>query len=431
MGIVQIEEISIASTEGSALLNRQIDLPRSGTSQSTYVIHIEGWLLTNGKKPKRLVMELGETRIRDVGSFIERPDVADYFGNVAGSVAAGFYADVDCVTFPENFVLTLRVVFDDASEAKIGTVRGRRSHPLPNHAPAIQPIAVYGSGRSGTTLLMRYLLNHPQVVAHNAYPYEIRMMSYQFHAMSIMKSRADHERSAHPDHFTDSEYSIGFNPYYSPGAYGETVARWFGGEYITELAKFCTRSIESFYKTLAAAQDKPGAEYFAEKVQPFAGRDLQWTLYPDSRALLIVRDPRDRHCSVSAFNKKRGQTGFGYERGLSEEQFVERTYNFFKFELAALARRPQQVKLVRYEDLILKPEETVSGILEHLRLDSRPACIRQVIAATGEADPRLQEHRTSEEGRSIGRWKSDLDPKIARYYAQCFGGVMAELGYEF
>lgn len=430
MGNVQIDEISLSFSEGTALLNRQIDLPRPGTTQSTYVIHIEGWLLTDGTAPKRLAIDIGHRRIENAGSFVERPDVSTYFGDVAGSLAAGFYIDIDCVAFPENFEFTLTVVFGGGSEVKIGTVKGRRSHPLPSHTPAIQPIAVYGPGRSGTTLLMRYLLNHPQVVAHNAYPYELRMMSYQIHAMNILKSRADHEQSSHPDYFTQNAFSIGFNPYNVPGAYGETAARWFGDEYITQLAEFCTRSIESFYTALAAALGKPSAKYFAEKVQPFAGRDLQWTLYPQSRALLIVRDPRDRHCSVSAFNKKRGVTAFGYENGLTEEQFVERTYTYLMYELAAQMSRPNQIKRVRYEDLILKPEETVSGIMDHLGLDSRPACIEQVIAATREVDPSLQNHRTSEEGRSIGRWKTDLDPKIARHYAQCFGGVMAELGYE-
>jgi hypothetical protein len=164
---------------------------------------------------------------------------------------------------------------------------------------------------------------------------------------------------------------------------------------------------------------------------PYIRNQYQWTLYPQSKALLLVRDLRDLHCSVRSFNQKRGFASFGYEKSDSEEEFINITERIFRFNQANWKQHPKQVKLVRYEDMILQPRETLLMITKFLGLDDSPGVIEQVLKETQKDTPNLKQHRTTDDAaQSIGRWKHDLNPKIAELYKTRFGEEMRELGYE-
>jgi hypothetical protein len=427
---VEFQSVEILPPNGSLILNAKIDLPASHTRHPAYVIRIEGWVLTGGQKPTGIEIYWKDLRMNLSRSFVERPDVTKHFQQLPDSLAVGFSSEVDTLLFPEQFELLVKICFEDGAKEPIGVIRGRRRNLVPGFTPTIQPIAVYGLGRSGTTLLMRYLSNHPQVVAYDRYPYEMRIMSYFLQVMGVLSSRADHINSAHPTNFYSDQYRVGFNPFYAP-MYGGTVEHWFNQHYLEELATFSLRSIDSFYQTLAASQQKRGVVYFAEKVVAVIRNQYQWTLYPGGRAILLMRDLRDRHSSVLAFNEKRGFNSFGYQANASHEKFLENTHRAFSFDMANWRQHPDQVRLIRYEDLIMQPHETLLKIVDHLGVENSSSVIKQMIALTQTDTSELEQHRTSEDAQhSIGRWKTDLDPQIAALYRERFGDVLAELGYE-
>jgi hypothetical protein len=415
--------------DGERLLNRWIDHPGQGTTYHAYSIRLEGWLLFKQVRPIRIEIRLGGLRITTSKAFVERPDVLHHFENIPDASAIGFSAEVNTLLFPVEFEMQVVVIFEDDSETPVGGIKGNRSVPAESVLPTLQPFRVCALGRSGTTLMMRYLLNHPQIIAHNRYPYEVRMMTYFQKVQRVLTSRADHKKSAHPDRFVLDRHHVGFNPYYEPGAYGDTIADWFNESHIEATVAYCKRSLDNFYLALARAQDKPDVRLFAEK-EGGGGIDVnQWIWYPNSRSIVLVRDFRDRHCSIVSFNKKRGFNSFGFGADASEESVAQKAIESFRVYQKYMALYPAQIKLVRYEDLLQNPRETVSGIFEHAGLDMTDPVIDEVMRLTHLDDPKMEQHRTSEVAKSIGRWKKDLDPTIASFYADAMGDVMSQLGY--
>lgn len=412
------------------LLNRQIDVPVGGSTYRSYVFRIEGWLLFKGSQPSHMQVRLGSLVMCNSKVFVERQDVSDYFNHISGAVALGFSCDVDTLLFPETFEMHVVVVFEDGSEASVGVVRGKRHSPAAAMPTKLQPLRVYGLKRSGTTLMMRYLLYHPQIVAHDTYPHEVRMMTYFQQVMKVLTSRANHVNSAHPDKFVFDKYHVGYNPYYVPDAYAADIAEWVNTSHVEEVISFSKRSLDTFYLSLAESQSKADVRLFAEKDISYKGNIYQWLWYPNSHGILLVRDFRDRHCSALSFNKKRGYDAFGYEKKKTQEDFAYETRLQFSTYQEWLRIYPNQMIVVRYEDLILKPRETLVNLFSKVGLDVSPTTIDKVLALATQDNPELKQHRTTDVGQSIGRWKQDLDPKIAQLYSDIMGDTLSELGYE-
>ena len=76
--------------------------------------------------------------------------------------------------------------------------------------------------------------------------------------------------------------------------------------------------------------------------------------------------------------------------------------------------RSDRAHLVRYEDSIVSPSETLTALLEYLEVDSSPAIVQHMLEAAGEGTPRhFPQHQTSgSPEQSIGRWRRDLDASL-------------------
>ncbi len=154
-----------------------------------------------------------------------------------------------------------------------------------------------------------------------------------------------------------------------------------GGEAIDELALFGQRRIERFYVRAAELAGRPGATRFVEKLGPRTGAFLR-ELYPRAREIVLVRDFRDMVASVFAFNRKRGFPGFGRARTADDVEYVT-TIVADSVEMLAEAWRARSgdAFLLRYEDLVQAPDETVRSLLEHLELAAAPGTIEAMLAA--------------------------------------------------
>jgi hypothetical protein len=208
------------------------------------------------------------------------------------------------------------------------------------------------------------------------------------------------------------------------------MSRWFGRAYVKEVGTFVKRSVEGFYAELgcqARGAERPA--YFAEKWSPNDLPWIVWSVYPQARELFLIRDPRDIVSSILAWGKKRGQPSFGRERSLSDEEFIRA----FRLPLERFAqswrRRRDVAHLVRYEDLIRRPFETMKEILDYLQLDS--STVRGIISRGVEEGATFELHRTSSDSTSsVGRWRDDLEPSLREACEQSFGDVLTQLGYE-
>jgi hypothetical protein len=106
---------------------------------------------------------------------------------------------------------------------------------------------------------------------------------------------------------------------------------------------------------------------------------------------------------------------------------------------------------VRYEDLVLKPEDTIKSVLEGLGEEFHPnvlghhnnkwpwcgrespgGCNPPTAQATGEDIERLRSWQTSQPiyETSIGRWKTGLTQEEAEAFENQYGHLLEQLGYE-
>ncbi|HET9593720.1 MAG TPA: sulfotransferase domain-containing protein, partial [Solirubrobacterales bacterium] len=149
-----------------------------------------------------------------------------------------------------------------------------------------------------------------------------------------------------------------------------------------------------------------------------------------AREVILVRDFRDMLCSVIAFNQKRGYQAFGRADVGSDAEYVETTVaNSAKRLLRRMRERGGEAHLVRYEDLIQEPAETLAAMMGYLGLDAGDDSVAAVLARAEKES--LDEHRTtSKASESIGRWQRDLSPELAQVCAEVLDPVLTEFGYE-
>jgi len=279
--------------------------------------------------------------------------------------------------------------------------------------------------------LMRLLAEHPDVVAHRAYPYEARCASYWIHTLKVLSDPANHFESAHPDNFMNTMHWVGHPPSYTPSITSHPRLRsWFGRSYAEKLAAFIQEAIESFYQQVAASQDQDEPQYFAEKYNPGHVPWLIWELYPQAREIILVRDFRDVFCSILATNTKRGRADFGRQLASSDEDYIQHLRNSAARLLQSWKKRAGQVTLVHYEALIMQPIETLGALVSYLGFDSSSSTVQSMLERAWVDTPELQQHRTTSDPKaSIGRWRRDLDASLQAQCKQAFGEILGEFGY--
>ncbi len=189
-------------------------------------------------------------------------------------------------------------------------------------------------------------------------------------------------------------------------------------------------AVESFYGAYADARNRTTPAFFAEKMVP-AGH-CRWTtrlLYPRAREIFLVRDPRDTLASVLAFDARGGIAGFGREWVETDEQYVS-LIRMYMLEFVEMWKRSSRYSaLVRYEDLVRSPTEQIRAMLDALKLDSSANIVDSMVEAGNQVTAEVNAHRTSPDGlSSIGRWKSDLEPRLKAICDDAFDGLLDELG---
>ena len=254
-----------------------------------------------------------------------------------------------------------------AKEHRIDVVALDTGEPLPNGRrlllaeggePAFAPVLVTAPGRSGTTLLMSRLSQSPEICVGALYPFEIRMLAYYATAFRVLTAPADLQRSTHPDALEGNGYAVGFNPFshadFAPVFNDRAAfAAFFAGEVPNTLAAAMRRIVVTYYRTLAADQDKNGSRMFAEKNNNLDESTRQFTryLFGGVKELVLVRDPRDIYLSKLAY----------FKHAQAESAFTELTE-----ACAALTRIRQEAgpdtMFVWYEAMIFDQERVLDAI---------------------------------------------------------------------
>jgi Sulfotransferase family len=417
MATVEVSEVEISSLSKPASegWTASIDAPSPGSETDLHVLEISARV--DGPAHAVALEVLHEDEVI-------RSDAAG---------GASLRSLVSVLALPREFELHLRALLADGAPLSIGSIRGRHEAVRSGYQPRLQPIILTSLGRMGTTWLMKVFAAHPQVAVHRRYPYELSTAKYWAHALEVLSRAANGPKPEAdadvPD--TESLWSVGPNPFLSRDSVSDPVlGPWLGRSYVEQLAAFTLRTIDDWYTAVARTTGDGQPLYFAEKHMPVQTPDLMRNIYAAAKEIFLVRDPRDMAWSVIKFDRARGFTGFGRESAVGEEEYIRtelrrRTRKL----LAAWQARRDSSALVRYEDLVLSPDETLAEVLDYLELESSPEVVRGLLERAAERTPEFDAHRTSASlEQSIGLW-CEAEGSLRAAFEDAFSELVDEFGY--
>jgi hypothetical protein len=365
--------------------------------------------------------------IRRVSCNAPRPELAAERPDLPGAGTSGFFATLSALDLPQEFELRIDALFADDRRAALGLIRGTRSPLRTSFDPELQPLMVSGPGRAGSTIFMQMLSGHGAVAVHPPFDEEPRVATYWIEVLRALARPQSWMRQVAPAGPLNGEWWLGNQEPVPRRLRSQPLQEWLAGEAIEELAAFAQSRIETVYRHIEANQGKAGATYFAEKVRNDIVPDLLWEMYPDAREVVLVRDPRDVLTSIIAAARKRGtQPVPENPHSWVDGQFTGR----IQAVLASWRRRADRAHLVRYEDLMMHPRETLATVAAYVGIAGDEGTVEAMLSAAGRRLPGMDEHRTTADVESsIGRWRRDLAPELVEACERSVGGALQAWGY--
>jgi len=290
----------------------------------------------------------------------------------------------------------------------------------------IQALMMHQLGRAGSTMMMRVLAGHPEIAVFDDYPLETRPGLAWMHSLATLLGTSTVAPGDEP--FFDEAASTTANPYLSEYFLGPDIlaAQYRGG--FDRLRRVVADMVEDTY-----LQRRPGARFFAEKFRiesRFAARTQQTTIatWPESRQIILVRDPRDLLCSRLSFNRQREEASFDLDLNDDAVTGAPTIVDHLRLAARQVAAFPDAI-VVRYEDLVANPVATATRLFRDLDVDHGYAAVSSAVANAVSA--RSDAHSTTASpASSIGRWRTELPAEAARHLSDELAGELALFGYE-
>jgi hypothetical protein len=211
---------------------------------------------------------------------------------------------------------------------------------------------------------------------------------------------------------------IGSNPYTLLGLHGvrsnhRLMERFFEDRVPSAYASTFKNLILDYYNILIEDQNKPLARYFVEKSALHEPARMGPRLFfGNVREILLVRDPRDLLCSIKAFWKASIEDALNLvaDSSLRSEEIGR--------------QKRSDLILVKYEDLVSRPEETLNRISDFIGLGRMKA-----FNSNSESDLFGVHGTSASPASSIGRWRNDLSAQEIEFCEQRLGSFMELFGY--
>jgi Sulfotransferase family len=430
---VKITKVEIEPAS-PGLLWAHIDFPVAGTTFDAYAMEVRGWAIAADGPVASVEIGLGArgsavTAVPGEG----RPDVASNFPDLPHAERSGFRRMVGVLENRAKFGLELHATLADGSRLPIGRIEGERRPLSTGLDRAIQPLMLNTIGRSGSTWLAWVLSCHPEVIGYRPMEFETRVATYWtsvFQALAQPQGYLSQLVTTNLE--SDRRWWLGDGATGSPNIADPPLEAWLGREAVEQIGAMCQGRIEAFFRQAAAAQEKPGARYFLEKflLEPVV-LDLLKEMYGETREVILVRDFRDVATSVLSFNRKRGYKAFGREHVDSDSEYIR---DVVLHQALGVQRRWEEQRddahLVRYEDLLTEPQETLKGTFEFVGIDASAQVVEETLERARSDSPSMDHHRTAKDpAATIGRWREDLSPDLIEACAE-LDYVLEAFGYE-
>jgi hypothetical protein len=433
MPIIEIQGVDDILTESEQVWGCAIDFPTAASQLDVYSLQIKGWILGRTSPVSKVQVLEDDNVLYSVSTTWPRRDIYHAFREVPNALSSGFRIVVNTLKIKQKFQLTVRAMLEDGSYVPIGLIRGQRHLSSSDTGSAFNPLLITTIGRSGSTWLCWLLAQHPQIISYKPFENEPRVISYWVQVLKSLSDPMSYLQVFGAD-MSDEEWWIGrTSPLVSIHEIEQDLLHWLSGPNVAALIEVAQARIQGFYKEVSRLQGRDNVQYFVEKfTSDYSNQSIIKGIYPQAREVVLIRDPRDIFCSINAYNQKLNRSDFGRGRIPDDEKYL----HFLRDEagnLLNIYRGQSNIHLLRYEDLILQPTETISSLLSYLQLDGSVE-VSKMILEKALSNNSLQEfqqfHRTTQnESASIGRWRTDLDEQLQSKSQEIFKDILEGFGY--
>jgi len=414
------------------VLAAAIDTPQTGDSLDQSTMTVSGWVIGKDGPMERVEAFADGRRLASAEVDRPTPELAERFGSAGAWTAnAGFALTVETLGLDPAVEIRLRAMVGEKPIARIAAITANREPIAPRVTPRVDRLMVTTIGRTGSTLLMRLLAAHPEIVAYERERHEVRAAKYWLHVLLAMSEPAATDKSLGSENEFHLEPFVAGIPFlnaaYQP--YPDLIA-WAATSYRSLLADFAIAATDGWYERVAAAQGQQQPRFWAEKTFPDQYANLAREVWPNGKEIVLVRDFRDMWASMRSYNATKGRADFGRANAESEEAWLA-SMGHGAVQLANVAaKQAKRCHVVRYEDLVNAPIPTLTALLAYLDLDARDEVIAYMLeAALAERDD-LADHITAGSVEaSIGRWQRDLTPDDLAVAQRVLEQPLAAFGY--
>ncbi len=416
-----------------SVLRMSLDCPKENADFNLEPIALLGWAFTSEPIRHLELIEHSGHVVVTVPFAVPRPDVCEKFSLDENFSHCGFFHYLNLYLLPESFELTLVMVTVSGTRIASHRLHGQRP---PLSTPAISPLCVTTLGRTGSTALLGYLGCHPSCSVYQPFQAEARYISYwvqMFESLASGRSWQMPLVSSNP--VISGSWMLGEDEK-RPHHYGiyPSLFSWFNDQYVKNIYQFCSQSLSEHYLQVARCNhgQKATAQWMVEKFLPDLTLYKVKNMFPSSREIILVRDFRDVFSSILSFIRKRGVSGFGREFFDDDESYLIESFIPSVHQLHEHWKSCEDhALLVRYEDLITKPEETLQNVFTSLNIDASSTCVDAVLSKARSINCQSQlKHQTNASIQaSIGSYKQKLTMEQIHCIEQQLKQVLLDFGY--
>jgi Sulfotransferase family len=335
-----------------------------------------------------------------------------------------------------------------ALRARLSTVPARTA--TLSSGDGVPVFFVVGLAKSGTTWLMKTLDAHPEVLCKG----EGRFFGEEYRQEILARTQTKQQPSSLYNALLGSEYLRLWIERSVWTREGET------DEHIRELVRLAT---DYFLKEELARSGKKVVGDKTPLLGPGFVREIS-EIYPEAKVIHIIRDGRDQAVSFihqQGNRAKRGRTHRLSPEELAKSEAYRRSPREFSearegmFSERTLRRTAQNWALrvgkavedgptlfgeayteVRYEDLLLSPEEEVGRLLGFLGVDTESSLVERCVRSASferlsRGRERGQEDPSSFYRKGVaGDWENLFEERDRQVYKEEAGELLIRLGYE-
>lgn len=400
---------------------------RKPQSESRYDLSMAGWVVGREMELTSIHVQIVDGPILLHVGLWPREDISKMFGENALADRTAFHAVVDMLHLPKEVELSVWACGKKAKPiAELCRFKARSQFPKVRVEGAITPVMVCTVGRSGSTVLLRGLWEHPEFSVHPLYPYENHYFQYCLHAAGV------HTRSCvSPSADFNNKFYLNATselcPYYNRMP---DLDEWFICRHIpTTLSTWVGQGM-AFYRDYSLRAGRGEPRFLVEK-STVANLDLELLVHGgiSAKMLLLVRDPRDVAASWLKFSTGK----LDAVQQTPADAFCNHVVHLakmFKQILEYSLRTDVECVFVKYEEMMTDTPRVVGEVLRFCGADASEGNIARVAEGIMRDDVSLKSHRTTASvADSFGAWRRELLPWQKAFCDAELGEAVQSLGY--